>query len=56
MVKRYMEGNICEKFTDGVESNDHYESTKNKNMLLKVKLKLVKLVKISLLSCSTSYQ
>lgn len=29
-------GNICGKFTDGVESNVYYASTRNRNMLAKV--------------------
>ena len=36
LVKMCIIGNICGKFTDGVESNVYYESTRNRNMLAKV--------------------
>ena len=33
MVKNYIEGKICNKFT---EINVHYKSTRNRNLLLKL--------------------
>ena len=36
MVKKCIKENICEKFTDYFETNDHNKSRGNKNLLLRV--------------------
>ena len=36
MVRKSIEGIICEKFTDYFEINVHHKSTRNRNLLLKV--------------------
>ena len=41
MVKKCIKENVCEKFTDYFETNDHNKSRRNKSLLLKVpKVKL----------------